>query len=450
MFATLNDKLNSVFSKLKKQVRIDEENINEALKQVRMALLEADVNFKVVKTFIGNVREKAMGEEVKKSLTPDQVFIKIVNDELVEILGGKDYKEARIKLSANPPTVIMMAGLQGSGKTTSAGKLANFFMKQGKSVLLVAGDIYRPAAIDQLETLGRQLNCDVYADRQSKDAVKIAKDALDQAKKTAKDIVIVDTAGRLHIDEELMGEIVRTKEAVEPDEILFVADAMTGQDAVNVAKSFNENLDATGIILTKMDGDARGGAALSIKEVTGKPLKFIGTGEKLTEFEQFYPDRMASRILGMGDIVTLVERAQDSIEEGDAEDMAAKMAKHGLDFEDMLKQFRMIKKMGSLDSIMRLIPGLGNTNMGEIDDRQLKKIEAIIFSMTKKERKNAKLLNSSRKKRIARGSGTQVADVNRLVNQLNQMNKMMKQMTKKLGGSNKLNPAMMRDFMKMR
>ena len=317
-------------------------------------------------------------------------------------------------------------------------------------MLLVAGDIYRPAAIDQLETLGRQLNCDVYSDRESKDAVKIASDALAQAKKTAKDIVIVDTAGRLHIDEELMGEIVRTKEAVNPDEILFVADAMTGQDAVNVAKSFNEQLDATGIVLTKMDGDARGGAALSIKEVTGKPLKFIGTGEKLEEFEQFYPDRMASRILGMGDIVTLVERAQDSIEEGDAEEMASKMAKHGLDFEDMLKQFKMIKKMGSLDSIMRMIPGLGNVNMGEIDDKQLKKIEAIIFSMTLKERKNAKLLNSGRKKRIARGSGTNVADVNRLVNQLNQMNKMMKQMKKKMGGSNKLNPAMMRDFLKMK
>ncbi len=331
---------------MKKQVRIDDENINEALKQVRMALLEADVNFKVVKTFISNVREKALGEEVKKSLTPDQVFIKIVNDELVEILGGKDYKEAKIRLSSNPPTVIMMAGLQGSGKTTSAGKLANFFMKQGKSVLLVAGDIYRPAAIDQLETLGKQLSCDVYSDRESKDAVKIASDALAKAKATAKDILIVDTAGRLHIDEELMGELVRTKDAVEPDEILFVADAMTGQDAVNVAKSFNEHLDATGIILTKMDGDARGGAALSIKEVTGKPLKFIGTGEKLTEFEQFYPDRMASRILGMGDIVTLVERAQESIDEGDAEDLAAKMAKQGLDFDDMLKQFKMIKKNG--------------------------------------------------------------------------------------------------------
>jgi len=450
MFATLNDKLNAVFSKMKKQVRIDDENINEALKQVRMALLEADVNFKVVKTFISNVREKALGEEVKKSLTPDQVFIKIVNDELVEILGGKDYKEAKIRLSSNPPTVIMMAGLQGSGKTTSAGKLANFFMKQGKSVLMVAGDIYRPAAIDQLETLGKQLSCDVYSDRECKDAVKIASDGLAKAKATAKDILIVDTAGRLHIDEELMEELVRTKDAVEPDEVLFVADAMTGQDAVNVAKSFNEHLDATGIILTKMDGDARGGAALSIKEVTGKPLKFIGTGEKLTEFEQFYPDRMASRILGMGDIVTLVERAQESIDEGDAEEMAAKMAKHGLDFEDMLKQFKMIKKMGSMDSILRMIPGLGNTNMGEIDDGQFKKIEAIIFSMTKKERKSAKILNSSRKKRIARGSGTQVADVNRLVNQLNQMNKMMKQMKKKLGGSNKLNPAMMKDFMKMR
>lgn len=450
MFGILNDKLNGVFKKLKKQVRLSEDNINEALKHVRMALLEADVNYKVVKTFITNVSAKAMGEEVMKSLTPDQVFIKIVNDELVEILGGKYYDEAKIRLKSQPPTVIMMAGLQGSGKTTSAGKLANFFMKQKRDVLLVAGDIYRPAAIDQLETLGKQINCDVYADKESRDAVKIAKDALAYAKKTAKDIVIIDTAGRLHIDEELMDEIVRTKEAVQPDEVLFVADAMTGQDAVNVAKIFNDKLGATGIILTKMDGDARGGAALSIKEVTGKPLKFIGTGEKMGEFEQFYPDRMASRILGMGDIVTLVERAQESIEDGDAEDMAEKMAKHGLDFEDMLKQFKMIKKMGSLESILRMIPGLGNVSMGEIDDKALKRIEAIIFSMTRQERKNAKILNAGRRKRIARGSGTTVADVNRLVNQLNQMNKMMKQMKNKLGGSNKLNPAMMRDFLKMR
>lgn len=450
MFATLNDKLNGVFKKLKKQVRLDENNITEALKMVRMALLEADVNYKVVKNFIGSVQAKAMGEEVLKSLTPDQVFIKIVHDELVEILGGKDYDEGKIRLNSQPPTVIMMAGLQGSGKTTSAGKLAGLLMKQKRNVLLVAGDIYRPAAIDQLETLGKQLNCDVYSDKQSRDAVKIAADALAYAKKTAKDVVIIDTAGRLHIDEELMAELVRTKEAVTPDEILFVADAMTGQDAVNVAKSFNESLEATGIILTKMDGDARGGAALSIKEVTGKPLKFIGTGEKMTEFEAFYPDRMASRILGMGDIVTLVERAQESIEDGDAEDMAEKMAKHGLDFDDMLKQFKMIKKMGSLESIMRMIPGLGNVSMGDMDEKQFKKIEAIIFSMTRHERKNAKILNSGRRKRIARGSGTSVADVNRLVNQLNQMNKMMKQMKKKLGGSNKLNPAMMRDFLKMR
>jgi len=450
MFTTLNEKLSGVFRGLKKQVRITEDNITEALKEVRMALLEADVNYKVVKTFINNVREKAMGEEVMKSLTPDQLFIKIVNDELVEILGGVDYDEAKIRLNSKPPTIIMMAGLQGSGKTTSAGKLANFFMKSKKNVLLVAGDIYRPAAIDQLETLGRQLNCDVYSEKGCQDAVKIAKDAVEQARKTAKDIVIIDTAGRLHIDEELMAEIVATRDAVEPDEILFVADAMTGQDAVNVAKSFNDALGATGIILTKMDGDARGGAALSIKEVTGKPLKFIGLGEKMDEFEQFYPDRMASRILGMGDIVTLVERAQESIEEGDAEELAEKMAKQGLDFDDMLKQFKMIKKMGSLDSILKMIPGLGNVSMGEMDDKQFKKIEAIIFSMTPKERKNAKILNSSRKKRIARGSGTQVADINRLVSQLNQMNKMMKQMKKKLGGSNKLNPAMMRDFLNMR
>ncbi|WP_022852051.1 signal recognition particle protein [Limisalsivibrio acetivorans] len=448
MFTTLNEKLSAVFKGMRKEVRLTDENIQTALKQVRLALLEADVNFKVVKRFIDNVRVKAMGEEVKKSLTPDQVFIKIVNDELVNVLGGEDSPDAKINLSSTPPTVIMMAGLQGSGKTTTSGKLAKFFMKSGKSVLLVAADVYRPAAIDQLEVLAGQLKTDVYTNRDTKDVVQIADEALAYAKKTAKDVVIIDTAGRLHIDEDLMNELVRVKDTVSPDEILFVADAMTGQDAVNVAKTFNEYLDATGIVLTKMDGDARGGAALSIKEVTGKPLKFIGLGEKLDDFEQFYPDRMASRILGMGDVVSLVERAQDAIDEDEAEDLADKIQKSGMDFNDMLKQFKMIKKMGSLESIMRLIPGLSAAGPLNVDESQMKRIEAIIQSMTPKERKYAKLLNASRKKRIARGSGTNVSDVNKLVNQLSQMNKMMKKMRKKMGGNQKLDMRKMQDMFK--
>lgn len=447
MFNTLNEKLTAVFKGMRKQIRISEENIQDALKQVRIALLEADVNFKVVKRFIENVREKALGEAVLKSLTPDQVFIKIVHDELVNVLGGDD-PAAKINLNSKPPTIIMMAGLQGAGKTTTSGKLAKFFMKTGKSVLLVAADVYRPAAIDQLEVLGKQIKADVYTDRNTKDVVKIATDALAHAKKTAKDLMIIDTAGRLHIDETLMDELVRTKDAVNPDEILFVADAMTGQDAVTVAKTFNDKLDATGIILTKMDGDARGGAALSIKEVTGKPLKFIAIGEKLEDFEQFYPDRMASRILGMGDIVSLVERAQDAIDPDEADDLASKIQKKGLDFEDMLKQFKMIKRMGSLESIMRLIPGLSAAGPMNVDDTQLKRIEAIIQSMTPHERKNAKVLNSSRKKRIARGSGSSVNDINKLCTQLEQMNKMMKRMKKKLGSGKDLSKMNMKDIFK--
>jgi signal recognition particle subunit SRP54 len=443
MFNTLNEKLSAVFKGMRKQIRISEENIQDALKQVRIALLEADVNFKVVKRFIENVREKAVGEKVLKSLTPDQVFIKIVHDELVNVLGGEG-NDAKISLSSKPPTVIMMAGLQGAGKTTTSGKLAKFFMKSGKSVLLVAADVYRPAAIDQLEVLAKQIKADIYTDKTTKDVVKIAQDALAYAVKTAKDLVIIDTAGRLHIDETLMDELVRTKEAVNPDEILFVADAMTGQDAVTVAKTFNDKLDATGIILTKMDGDARGGAALSIREVTGKPLKFIALGEKLDDFEQFYPDRMASRILGMGDIVSLVERAQDALDPDEAEDLADKIQKRGMDFEDMLKQFKMIKRMGSLESIMRLIPGLSAAAPTNIDDKQFKRIEAIINSMTPFERKNAKILNSSRKKRIARGSGSSVNEINKL----EQMNKMMKRMKKKIGSGKDLNKMNLKDMFK--
>lgn len=447
MFAALNEKLQGVFKKLRGEVRLTEDNIKDAIKQVRIALLEADVNYKVVKKFIDNVQEKAVGEQVIKSLTPDQVFIKIVHDELVSLLGGEPSK---INLKSIPPTIILLVGLQGSGKTTTAGKLARYFQKNGKDVLLVADDIYRPAAIDQLKVLGSQLKVDVFSMPENKNAVDIAVKSIEQAKRSAKDIVIIDTAGRLHIDENLMEELRSIKEAINPDEILFVADAMIGQDAVNVARQFNELLSITGVILTKLDGDTRGGAALSIMDVAGVPIKFIGVGEKLDAFELFYPDRMASRILGMGDIVTLVEMAQDAIEADDAKSMAKKMAKEGLDFNDLLQQFRMIKKMGSLESIMKMLPGFSSMPDLNVDDRQFKKIEAIIYSMTPEERRKSNIINGSRKKRIARGSGTSVNDVNKLIMQLEQMNKMMKKFKNKFGGFNKFNRKMLKDIFPMR
>lgn len=449
MFSALNEKLQSVFRNIKGQARINEDNIKEVIRQVRIALLEADVNYKVVKKFIQNVQEKALGEKVLKSLTPEQVFIKIVNDELTNILGG-DKDESKLKLSSIPPTIIMLVGLQGSGKTTTAGKLTRYFMKNGKSVLLVADDIYRPAAIDQLETLAKQLNCDVYSDRVTNDAVKIAEEGFNVAKKSAKDVVIIDTAGRLHIDEDLMNELSAIKKHINPHEILFVADAMTGQDAVNVANKFDELLGITGVILTKLDGDARGGAALSIKEATGKPIKFIGIGEKLDAFEPFYPDRMASRILGMGDIVTLVEMAQSAIEEDEAEQIASKISKNGMDFNDMLQQLKMIKRMGSFESILRLIPGFSAIGGIDIDEKHIKRVEAIISSMTPKERKYYKIINGSRKKRIAKGSGVTVNDVNKLINQLEQTNKMIKKLTKKIGGNNKVDKKLLRNIFPMR
>jgi len=443
MFAALNEKLQGVFRKLRGEVKLTEENIKEAIKQVRIALLEADVNYKVVKKFIENVQTKAIGEVVLKSLTPDQVFIKLVHDELVSILGSHTSK---INLKPNPPTVIMLVGLQGSGKTTTAGKLAKYFQKEGRDVLLVADDIYRPAAIDQLIVLANQIKADIYYDKDSKDATDIALKAVEKGKKSAKDIVIIDTAGRLHIDEELMKELELIKAAVKPDEILFVADAMIGQDAVNVAKQFNEALGITGVVFTKLDGDARGGAALSIVEVTGVPIKFIGVGEKLDAFELFHPDRMASRILGMGDVVTLVEMAKEAIDEDEAKQMAQKVGKTGMDFNDLLQQFRMIKKMGSLESIMKLIPGFSAMPDLNIDDKQFKRIEAIIYSMTPEERKKVNIINGSRKKRIAKGSGTTVNDVNKLIMQLEQMNKMLKKFKNKFGGMNKLDKKMLKNM----
>lgn len=432
MFADLNEKLSGVFKRLKGEARISEANIAEAVKQVRMALLEADVNYKVVKSFVSGVQEAALGESVIKSVSPAQQFIKIVHDNLVEILGGKDY-EPSLPLQPIPPTIIMLSGLQGSGKTTSAGKLGRYFAKDGKNVLLIAADIYRPAAIDQLEVLGKNLNIDVYSDKSSKDAVKIARDGLEYAKKAAKDVVIVDTAGRLHIDEELMQEVENVKKAIAPHYTFFVADAMTGQDAVNAATEFNNRLEVTGVILTKTDGDARGGAALSIRYATGKPLMFIGTGEKPDEFELFHPDRMASRILGMGDIVSLVERAQEVIDIEEAESMADKI-KTGLDYNDILKQFSMMNKMGSLESILKMIPGLPKISSADIDESRIKRTQAIIYSMTKRERTKQDPLNGSRKKRIARGAGVSVNEVNKLIDQLTNMNKMMKKVSRKVGG----------------
>ena len=432
MFADLNEKLSGVFKRLKGEARISEANIAEAVKQVRMALLEADVNYKVVKSFVSGVQEAALGESVIKSVSPAQQFIKIVHDNLVDILGGKDY-EPSIPLQPIPPTIIMLSGLQGSGKTTSAGKLGRYFAKEGKNVLLIAADIYRPAAIDQLEVLGKNLNIDVYSDKSSKDAVKIARDGLEYAKKAAKDVVIVDTAGRLHIDEELMQEVENVKKAIAPHYTFFVADAMTGQDAVNAATEFNNRLEVTGVILTKTDGDARGGAALSIRYATGKPLMFIGTGEKPDEFELFHPDRMASRILGMGDIVSLVERAQEVIDIEEAESMADKI-KTGLDYNDILKQFSMMNKMGSLESILKMIPGLPKISSADIDESRIKRTQAIIYSMTKRERTKQDALNGSRKKRIARGAGVSVNEVNKLIDQLTNMNKMMKKVSRKVGG----------------
>lgn len=432
MFADLNEKLSGVFKRLRGEARITEANITEAVKQVRMALLEADVNYKVVKSFIAEVQAAALGESVLKSVSPAQQFIKIVHDNLVEILGGKDYVPS-IPLQSVPPTIIMLSGLQGSGKTTSAGKLGRYFSKDGKNVLLVACDIYRPAAIDQLEVLGKNLNIEVYSDKSSRDAVKIARAGMDYARKTAKDVVIIDTAGRLHIDEELMVEVENVKKAVNPHYTFFVADAMTGQDAVNAATEFNNRLEITGVILTKTDGDARGGAALSIRYATGKPLMFIGTGERPDEFEFFHPDRMASRILGMGDIVSLVEKAQEVIDEKEAEDMASKM-KTGFDYNDILKQFSMMSKLGSLESILKLIPGLPKINSSDIDEKRIARTKAIILSMTKGERSKKDPLNSSRKKRIAQGAGVHVSEVNKLIDQLTNMNKMMKKYGSKFGG----------------
>lgn len=424
MFENLSDKLDRAFKVLKGQGKISEINVAETLKEVRKALLEADVNYKVAKTFTDTVKEKALGQNVLIAVSPSQLMVKIVHQELTQLMGGT---MTDLNLKGNP-TVILMSGLQGSGKTTLSGKLANFLKnKKGKNPLLVACDVYRPAAIDQLKVLGEQIGVPVYADVDNKNPVEIAKKAIEQAKSQGHNVVIIDTAGRLAVDEMMMDEIERVKKAVNPNEILFVVDAMTGQDAVNTAKAFNDRLDFDGVVLTKLDGDTRGGAALSIKSVVDKPIKFVGTGEKLDAIDVFYPERMADRILGMGDIVSLVERAQEQFDEKQAAELQKKISKNKFDFNDFLAQLEQIRKMGNVKDLLAMIPGVGKAVKDlDIDNNAFNGIEAIIRSMTPAERADPALLNGNRKKRIAEGSGTSIQEVNRLVKQFEDMRKMMK------------------------
>lgn len=423
MFENISEKLDSILKKLKGKGLLKAEDVETALKEIRLALLEADVHFKVVKDLIERIKSKAVGEEVLESLTPGQQVVKIVNSELCELLGKS---QSKIALSPNPPTVIMMIGLQGSGKTTTAAKLARHFKKEGRRPLLVACDLQRPAAIDQLRTLGKQLDVGVYSSTDTKDPVAVALESLRRAKVEANDIVIIDTAGRLHIDESLMGELKNIKEKVSPKETLLVADSMTGQDAVTIARHFNEQIGIDGIILTKMDGDARGGAALSIRAVTQKPIKFIGVGEKIDMLEPFYPDRIASRILGMGDMLSLIEQAQQSFDQKEAETLQKRILEDSFTFDDLREQMKKIRSMGPLESILGMIPGFSKVKNVKVDEREFVKIEAIISSMTKKEKTNHNLLNGSRRKRIAQGSGTNVADVNRVIKQYVELRKMLK------------------------
>ncbi|TAL22254.1 MAG: signal recognition particle protein [Nitrospirae bacterium] len=431
MFESLTEKLESIFKKLRSRGLLKEDDVDAALKEVRLALLEADVNFKVVKDFIQKVKEKAIGREVLESLTPGQQVIKIVNDELCALLGGAN---SRIQLSPNPPTIIMMVGLHGSGKTTTSAKLAGFFRKEGRRPMLVAADLQRPAAIEQLITLGSQIDVPVFYSKDTKDPVALCRESVKKAKIDARDILILDTAGRLHIDEGLMAELKNIRDAVSPKEVIFVADSMTGQDAVNIAKNFNDQIGIDGIILTKMDGDARGGAAISIRAITQKPLKFIGVGEKVDMLEPFYPERVASRILGMGDMLSLIEQAQKTFEQKEAEKLQEKILDESFTFDDLKEQLKKIRSMGPLENILNMIPGMGNKMKGvSVDGRELVKTEAVINSMTSAERKNHNLLNGSRRKRIAMGSGTTAADVNRVVKQYVELKKMLKMFKGKKG-----------------
>lgn len=430
MFENLTDRLNSIFKKLKGHGKLTEKNIQESLKEVRMALLEADVHYRVVKQLIASIKERAIGREVLASLTPGQQVIKIVNDELTELMGSR---HEDLCLSGQIPVSIMLAGLQGSGKTTTAGKLAVYLRKKEKKPYLVPADVYRPAAIDQLKKLGEQLNVPVFPSNTEMDPVQICREARIAAQQEGYDTLLLDTAGRLHIDEEMMAELSRIKDAVQPSDILLVADAMTGQDAVNIAKSFDSALDIGGVILTKMDGDARGGAAISIKSITNKPIKFIGVGEKLSELEPFHPDRMSSRILGMGDILTVIEKAQTMVDEKKAVELEKKLRKNQFTLEDFRDQMVQIRKMGSIGELMSMIPGIGNHKQMKnlkVDENELVKIEAIINSMTQQERRQYTIINGSRRKRIAKGSGTRVQDINKLLKNYAQVMKMMKKFNK--------------------
>jgi len=425
-FEGLSDRLQDVFKKLRGKGKITEDDVKAAMREVRLALLEADVNYKVVKSFVATVSERAVGQDVLQSVTPGQQVVKIVYDEMTKLMGET---ETKLNLSSKPPTVFMAVGLQGAGKTTTVAKIARLLAKQGRRPLLVAADVYRPAAIKQLQVLGEQLNIPVFSMGQG-NPVAIAKASIEHARNNNRDIVIIDTAGRLHINEELMDELKQIQKAVEPHETLLVVDAMTGQDAVNVAEAFNEQLSITGLILTKLDGDSRGGAALSVKAVTGCPIKLVGMGEKLDALETFYPERMASRILGMGDILSLVEKAQENFDEQKARDMERKIRKQEFTLEDFLEQMQQVKSMGPLKDLLGMIPGMGKQMKGmeaEIDEKELAHIEAIIKSMTMDERRNPALINGSRKKRIAKGSGTKVQEVNRLLKQFEESRKLMKQ-----------------------
>ena len=436
-FEGLADRLQAITRKLTGKARISESDLKEVLREVKLALLEADVNYKIVKDFTKTIEEKALGQDVLKSLTPGQQVVKIVRDELTSLLGGT---ESKINFTPNPPTVIMLVGLQGSGKTTTAGKLANRIRKQGKKPLLVACDVYRPAAIKQLQVVGANLNIPVYSEEGSKDVNLIAKQALNVAMSKLNDVVIIDTAGRLQIDEVLMNELKELKKNIKPHEIMLVVDSMTGQDAVNIADTFNQELGIDGIVLTKLDGDTRGGAALSVKSITGKPIKYIGVGEKLSDFEEFYPDRMASRILGMGDILSIIDKAEENFDLEQAEALEKRLKKNKFDLDDYLTQLRQMKKMGSFSSILKMIPGIGSKLKDvQIDDKEFLRIEAMICSMTKEERRNPNILNGSRRLRIANGSGTSVPELNKFMKSFEMTQKMMKEMN---------SPKKMRDMMK--
>ncbi len=433
MFQGLVDKMTEAFKKIRGKGKLTEADVKAGMREIKLALLEADVNYKVVKDFIKSVTDRAVGSEVLESLMPAQQIVKIVNEELCTLMGGT---QAKLNISPKPPTIVMMVGLQGAGKTTHAAKLAGMYKKQGKRPLLVACDIYRPAAIKQLEVVGSQLEIPVFQMGDKVSPVEIAKAGIEHAKKHGHDMVFIDTAGRLHIDEVLMKELKDIKAAVDPTEILLVVDAMTGQDAVNVAESFNDLLDITGVILTKLDGDTRGGAALSVRHVTGKPIKFVGTGEKLDMIEPFYPDRMASRILGMGDVLSLIEKAQQNFDDKQAAELERKMREQSFTLTDFLEQFKQVRGMGSLDQLMGMIPGVNTAALKDVkvDERQLDRIEAIILSMTPDERDKPEIISASRKRRIALGSGMKVEDVNRLLKQYDQMKQMMKKFSSMTGG----------------